>query len=464
VAAEAACDLAILGAGPGGTAAADHAAALGGRVCLIEQGPLGGVCLNVGCIPSKAMLHASDSFWRAGHGGTFGVSSGQVLVDGAAYMRHVADVVATCRTRLEQAIGSRKGIDLVRGRGRLLDSRTIRVESAGGTREVRARAVIVATGSRAARPPALPWDSGLLWTTDEATTALSLPPSLVVVGGGVIGSEMATVFAELGIPTTVVEMMDRLLPAMDEEAGKAVAESLAQRGATILTGRRVARVTAEGDAAAVELDDGRRLSAGRVLIAVGRKPNVEGIGLEAAGVSIEDGIIPVDDRCRTNVEGTYAIGDAAEKRQHAHLAERMGVVAADNALGGQLADDRTVVPIGIYTHPEVATVGAAQAEAKQRFGRVAVCRASYSHSSMALACDEQAGGVKVLADPDSGLVRGATWIGPHATDMIHELALAMRHGLTLEQIAQTIHAHPTFQEALGEAAGSWLRQRARRRG
>jgi dihydrolipoamide dehydrogenase len=463
-------DLVALGGGPGGGAAARQVARRGGRACIVEAGRLGGVCLNVGCIPTKAMLAASDLAWRMRSAGRFGIASVEPKVDGPAFMRRIAAVVAELAGRSEAAVQASKQIDLIRGRGRLVDAHTVAVDTPEGEKRVTARAVVIATGSSAARPGFLPWDSPRLMTTDEAVTASDLPASVIVMGGGVIGCEMATVYSELGIPTTVIEMLPGLLPGMDEEAGQAAIASLTERGAAILTGRKVLAMSAAGDGACLsgrqvvaKLDDGTEVRAAAALVAVGRKPNVENIGLEQVGVRVEGGIIPVDDRCRTNVEGVYAVGDVAERRQYAHLADRMGVVAAENIMCIDLADDRTVVPVGAYTHPEAASVGLTLAEAKQKHASARVFRYSYAHAGMALACGETHGQVKIVADAESGRIYGALWIGPHAIDMIQEFAVAMRHGLTMAQLYHTIHAHPTFQEAAMLAAEGWVAQSIRKR-
>ena len=465
-------DLVTIGGGPGGGAAARQVARRGGRACIVEASRLGGVCLNVGCIPTKAMLAASDLAWRMRSAGKFGIVPVEPKVNGPAFMRRVGAVVAELAGRAEAAVQAGKQIDLVRGRGRLVDAHTVAVDTPEGQRHISGRAVVIATGSSASRPGFLPWDSQCLMTTDEAVTASDLPASVIVMGGGVIGCEMATVYCELGIPTTVIEMLPGLLPGMDEEAGQAATASLTERGAAIITGRKVLEMSDAGDGdgacmsgrqVVAKLDDGTEVRAAAALVAVGRKPNVDGLGLEQVGIRIAGGIIPVDDRCRTNVEGVYAIGDVAERRQYAHLADRMGVVAAENVMGIDLIDDRTVVPVGAYTHPEAASVGLTLAEAKQKHASARVFRHSYAHSGMALASGETHGQVKIVADADSGRIYGALWIGPHAIDMIQELALAMRHGLTMAQLYHTIHAHPTFQEGAMLAAEGWVAQSIRKR-
>jgi dihydrolipoamide dehydrogenase len=414
-------------------------------------------------MPTKAMLAASGLCRQIGQCAEFGLSSSPPTVDPGAFMRRVGAVVATLREKADKSLTANKQITLVRGRGRLVDATTLAVQTPDGEVRVQAKALIIATGSRPTRPEFFPADSNCVITSDEATTAADLPESILIAGGGVIGCEFATIYSELDIKTYVVEMLDRLLPELDAEASAAVSTSLTDRGVEVLTARRVATVAADGAGASVELDDGRRIQVHRALVAIGRHANIADIGLEDVGVEVADGVITVDSRCRTNVENIYAVGDAAEARQYAHLADRMGLIAADNAMGHKLADDRTVVPVGAYTHPEIASVGLNHAQAKEQFGSVRVFRYSYKNSSMALVCGQADGQIKLLADAKSGKVYGALWIGPHATDMIAEIALAMRHGLTLEHIAQTIHPHPTFQEALASIAAAWSAQATRKR-
>ena len=456
-------DMVTIGSGPGGLAAARQVARRGGRACIVEAGPFGGICLHVGCIPTKAMLAASDLAWRMKNAEPFGIAPAEANVDGPAFMARVAGVVADLADRAVRAVEISMQIDLVRGRGRLRDPHTVAVETDDGEKRITARAVVIATGARPVRPGFLPWDSPRLMTTDEATAATDLPAGVIVMGGGVIGCEMATVYSELGIPTTVVEMMPNLLPGLDEDAAKVVAASLEERGVKIITGVKVLDMTDTGDELVVKTADGGEVHADAALIAVGRTPNTAELGLEDVGVRVEGGVIAVDDRCRTNVEGVYAVGDVAEPQQYAHLADRMGVVAAENIMGARLADDRTVVPVGAYTHPEVASVGRTLAQAKADHPKARAFRYRYAHAGMAMAAGETHGQVKVVADAETGRVLGALWIGPHAVDMIQEFALAMRHGLSLEQVYHTIHAHPTYQEAAMLAAEGWVSQAMRKR-
>lgn len=469
-------DVAVLGGGPGGYAAALRAALRGAKVCCIERGRLGGTCLNVGCIPTKAMLHASEWFHLARHAGALGFRGGEMTVDGRAFMARVTGTVDKLVTGLEGLVKARK-IDLIAGRGRLIGSRRIAVEigsrvsdpaAAAGQRPaarnagetpapqaIEAKAIILATGSRPARPGLFPWGRRV-FTTDEAAVADWLPASVIIVGGGVIGCEFATFYSELGIRTAVVEMLDELLKGFDADAVRAVNRSLKARGVEVVTGQKIVSMAAGAEGVRAVLADGRAIQAEASLVAVGRATNVEDIGLEAAGVKTRDGLVSVDERCRTNVEGIYAVGDVAVSLQYAHLATRMGLVAADNATGREASDDRTVVPIGVYTHPEIASVGLTEAKARAVCPQVRVAKFPYLASGMAQAYGQTEGLVKLMGDPAGGRLLGGLVIGQHATDVIQEITVAMRQGVTIERLAETIHPHPTFAEAVGDAAEAWM--------
>lgn len=447
-------DVAVLGSGPGGYAAALRASQRGARVVLVEAGHVGGTCLNSGCIPSKAMLHASEVCWESRCAGELGLAGAALTPDGPQFMSRIVKTVALLRKGVESLLAARK-VSLVRGRGRLTAPGSLLVQTPDGQTELRARSVILATGSRPVRPSLFPWSDPRVQTTDEATTAAELPANVLIVGGGIIGCEMACAHAELGIATTLVELESRILPTLEDDAAQVVARSLRRRGVNVIAGVGVAEASADDDGIACRLADGQQLRAARVIVVVGRRANLEDIGLEQAGVRVADGIVPVDESCRTNVPGVYAIGDLAEKRQYAHLAQRMGQVAADHAAGHVAGDDRSVVPVGLYTHPEVATVGLTQAQARAAGLDVRASVFPFQASGMARAHAQADGSVKLLATADGRLV-GATVIGPRATDIIQELALAMRTGQTVRDVARTIHAHPTFVEAIHEAAESWL--------
>jgi dihydrolipoamide dehydrogenase len=448
-------DVAVIGSGPGGYVAALRAAMRGAKTCCIEKDKLGGACLNVGCIPTKAMLYVSDTYYRLQHLDKLGISVGKPQIDAGVFLNRSAGIVKGLRDGVAFLL-KKRNVDVVTGRARLAGNKKILVETGNGTDEIEARNIIVATGSRPIRPDFLPWDSDRLMTTDEATTADALPGSVLILGGGVIGCEFAAIYSELGIPTTVVEMLDRVVPTLDKEISKAITAALKERNVNIITGTKIESVTGGERGITAKVGNGSAVEAEKLLVAAGRRANSENLGLEELGVQLENGVIKVDDRCLTNVEGIYAIGDVAELRQYAHLASRMGIIAADNAAGREVSDDRTIVPIGVYTHPEVACVGLSEEQAREKHKNIHIVRFNYSASGMARACDQTQGGVKLIADKELGAIYGAVVIGPHATDVIQEITLAMRNELTVEEIAHTIHPHPTFVEAIGEAAEGWL--------
>jgi len=447
-------DVVVLGAGPGGYVAALRAAMRGAKVCCIEEKYLGGTCLNVGCIPTKAMLHASRIYRQTLNAKQFGIYVSEPKIDEAAFMQRVGKVVKGLTGGVEFLLKKRK-VDVIYGRGKLTAKDTVAVETQDGTKEIKAKSIIIATGSRPAKPDFLPWDSDRLITTDEATTADSLPKSILVLGGGVIGCEFATVYSELGIETTVVEMLDSLVANLDTDIIKSVTNSLKKRKVNILTGTKLLSAEPQKNKVTAKLDNGKEITTGKILVAIGRNPNIENIGLEELNIQTENGIVKVDDNCRTNIDNIYAIGDVAETLQYAHLASKMGIVAADNATGHANSDDRKVVPTGIYTHPEAASVGLTEKQAKEICPDVKLSRFPYTASGLAQAYGETEGMVKLMADSKTGEILGAVVIGRHATDVIQEIAIAMRNELTIEEISKTIHPHPTFTEAVGEAAQAW---------
>ncbi|MCP4342015.1 MAG: dihydrolipoyl dehydrogenase [Desulfobulbaceae bacterium] len=448
-------DVAVLGSGPGGYVAALRAALRGAKVCIIEKNKIGGTCLNVGCIPTKAMLHSSELFWEISHAKDLGITVEAPKVDAATFTKRTAKVVSGLSNGVSFLLKKRK-VDIIEGRGTLTAPDTISIEGKKGTQEIKAKSIILATGSRPAKPGFLPWDCKDLMTTNQATTAKDLPESVLILGGGVIGCEFATVYAELGIPTTLVEMLDSLVANLDDDICSSITKSLKKRKVKVMTGTKLLSIEpAKTGGVVAKLENGKEVKAAKVLVAIGRTPNLEDIGLETLGIELQDGIVKVNDKCQTNIPNVYAIGDMAEKMQYAHLASRMGIIAADNATGHDESDDRTIVPSGIYTHPEVATVGISEQEAKESHPDAKIVKFPYAASGMAQAYGQTDGMVKIIAEPKYGSILGGVVIGPHATDIIQEFTLAMKNELTVEELAHTIHPHPTFAEAVGEAAEIW---------
>jgi len=447
-------DVVVIGSGPGGYVAALRAALRGAKTCCIEKGLLGGTCLNVGCIPTKALLHASEIFWQFSKLKQFGISIENPQIDTRELMKRTARVVSGLRKGVEFLL-KKRNIEVIAGHGRLISKDTLEVTGEKGAQKIQTKAIIIATGSRPPRPDYLPWESGRVITTDEACTNEELPKSILIRGGGVIGCEFATMYSELGIPTTVVKKYQTIASGIDHDIEKAVFSSLKRKKVNLIFGTSVVSATVGDNSITAHLEDGREIEVDKILLCSGRRLNVENLGLEELGIEMENGHIKVDDQCRTNIEGIYAIGDVAEYRQLAHLASRMGIVAADNAAGHPASDDRSVVPYGIFTHPEAATVGLTEQSAREKCPDLKVARFPYMASGKAQACGETQGMIKIMADEKSGQILGGVVIGPHATDVIQEITLALRHKITVEQLAHAIHPHPTFVEAVGEAAEAW---------
>ncbi len=449
-------DVVVLGAGPGGYVAALRAAVLGAKTCLIEKQHVGGTCLNVGCIPSKSLLHTSEIFSHMTHAADFGLSSGGTPTnDFEKIMERTRKMVGQLTGGVGQLLKARK-VETIMGTGKLLGGGLVEVtDKDGKAQTISADSIIIATGSAPARPKLFPFDGKHVVTTDETTRNGFLPEEVIIVGGGIIGCEFATVYSELGRKVTMIEMLDSLCPGLDKEISREVAKSLKKRGVEILTSSQITEMSVSGGTVTARIEGKGEVRAGMALIAVGRAPVTAGLGLEAAGVAMDGKLIKVDATCRTSAAGIYAIGDCACKLQFAHVASRTGLIAAENACGGRASDDLKVVVAGLYTHPEAATVGLSEASAKESGAEIKVAKFPYTASGMALAYGDTAGFVKLIAVAKTGEILGAVCIGQHATDVIHEVALAMKNELTIDEIAELIHAHPTFSEAVGEAAELW---------
>lgn len=450
-------DIAVLGAGPGGYVAALRAATLGARVCIIESTYIGGTCLNVGCIPSKALLHTSELFHQMTESEAMGIKCSNARLDYSQVMKRTRDIVGQLTGGVGQLLKARK-VDIVMGRGRLKSADSIEVTADDGkTQTIQAENIIIATGSRVVRPQAFPFDGKYVVTTNETTTSDFLPDDILIVGGGIIGCEFATIYSELGRKVTVVEMLPTLCSGLDKDIATQISRSLKKRGVNVMTGSKITSMKLDGETVVAEIEGKSAVKAGMALVAIGRAPVIDDIGLEAAGVELDGRIIKVDDRCRTNVRGIYAIGDCACRYQFAHIASRMGIVAAENGCGHQASDDLRVFPSAVYTHPGVGSCGLSESQAREQYGdELKVAKFPLTASGMARAFGDTQGVIKIMALAKTGEIVGAVCVGPHSTDVIHEIVLAMKHELTIDEIAETIHAHPTFSEAVGEAAELWL--------
>jgi len=445
----------VLGSGPGGYTAAFRAADLGRQVVLVERhAALGGVCLNVGCIPSKALLHVAEVMAAAEGLAEAGVAFGAPRLDLARLRAHKEAVVGKLTGGLAQ-MAKQRGVTVVTGTGRFSGPKRLAVDTADGPVAIGFEHAIVAAGSRGVSLPGLPADPRVL----DSTSALALadvPPRLLVVGGGVIGLEMATVYAALGSEVTVVELLDRLLPGPDPDLVRPLEKRIRGRWAGIHLATKLAAVAARADGLEVRFE-GERAPApacfDRVLVAVGRRPNGDRIGAEAAGLRVDaHGFVAVDERLRTNLPHVHAIGDVARAPLLAHKASHEGKAAAEAIAGLPAAFDTTVIPSVAYTDPEVAWVGLGEAEAKARGVEVDVARFPWQASGRALGIGRAEGLTKLVFARDTKRLVGAGIVGPHAGELISECALAIEMGADAEDVALTVHPHPTLSETVAFAA------------
>ena len=448
-------EIAVLGAGPGGYVAALRAAQLGAKVTVIEEGSLGGVCLNVGCIPTKTLLRSAEVFRTMQHAKNYGLRLvGTVEPDWPAILKRKERVVK----RLVGGVGvllRKAEVQVINGRGRLIGPNTLEVTTPNGLQRLEAKHIVIATGSR---PIQLPLPGMDLPGVIDSTAALALeelPERMLIIGGGVIGVEFADIFGAFGVQVTIVEMLDRLIPLMDAELSQTLERSLGRRRMKLHLSSRVTRLDAldSGLQATVAAEKGElALQADQVLVAVGRRPNIEDLGLEAAGVHVEKTGIPVDQRMQTNVPGIYAIGDVTGGLQLAHVASHGGEVAVENALGHSATLDLKTVPSCVYTDPEIASVGLTEEQAHEAGHEVQVGRFPLIANGKALTYGESSGFVKVISEARFGEVLGLHIVAPHASDLIHEGGLALALEATLDEITGTVHGHPTLGEAVREAA------------
>jgi dihydrolipoamide dehydrogenase len=443
----------VIGGGPGGYVAAIRAAQLGGDVTVVERDQLGGTCLNVGCIPTKALLHAAEYLEAGKQAATCGVTL-QASLDFEKTQEYKTGVVAQLVQGVTGLLKVNK-VALIKGEASFLSQNRLSVSAADGTvQEMEFDKAIIATGSSALTPPIPGLDLPVCLDSTGALALAAVPESMVVIGGGVIGVEMATAYAAFGTKITIVEMMDRILPLLDREMGGLVCDSLEAKAVTVMTSAKVLSVQEAGTGAEISVEyegSTQVLEAEKVLVAIGRRAETKALNLEGIGVATNRGCIVVDARQSTNVAGIYAIGDCTGGAMLAHVASQQGEVAAENALGHQSEYDGKTVPSCVYTDPELASVGLSEEQAKERGIDYVVGRFPLSANGKSLIVGS-AGLVKVIAGKKYGEILGMHIVGPRATDLIVEGALAIGLEATLDEIVATIHAHPTIGEALREAA------------
>ena len=451
------CRIVVLGSGPGGYTAAFRAADLGLDTVLVERyGNLGGVCLNVGCIPSKALLHAADVIEQAQHAGTFGVDFGKPKI-ALDRLRAYKDKVVGQLTKGLAGMATQRKVRVMAGNGRFVSPNELEVTgSDGGTQLVRFEQCIIAAGSQALKLPGFPWDDPRIMDSTDALELTDVPKRLLVVGGGIIGLEMATVYRALGAGVTVVELADQLMPGADRDLVRPLADRLKKQGVSVHLKTKV--VEAKAGRKAIEVTfDGENMPGAtqfdRVLVAVGRSPNGGKIAADRVGVNVtERGFIEVDRQMRTNVPHIFAIGDIVGQPMLAHKATHEGKLAAEVAAGEKKEWVARVIPSVAYTDPEIAWVGVTENEAKAKGLKVGVGKFPWAASGRAIGIDRTEGFTKLVFDEATHRILGAGIVGVHAGELIAEAALAIEMGAEVADIAHTIHPHPTLSESLAMAA------------
>ncbi|KUL26672.1 dihydrolipoyl dehydrogenase [Actinoplanes awajinensis] len=443
-------DLVVLGAGPGGYVAAIRAAQLGLSTAIVEDRFWGGVCLNVGCIPSKALLRNAELAHIFTHQAkTFGIDGSVTFDYGVAHQR--SRTVADGRVKGVHYLMKKNGITEIQGRGTFTGAHTLRV----GDRTVTFDNCILATGASTRLIPGTSVTSRVV-TYEEQILDPELPDSIIIVGAGAIGVEFAYVLRNYGVEVTIVEFLDRMLPLEDEDVSKELQRQYRKLGVDVRLGTRVEGIEERAESVRVTVSRNGKtevLEADKVLQAIGFQPNTQGYGLETTGVELTDrGAVAIDDRCRTNVPGIYAIGDVTAKLMLAHAAEAMGIVAAETIAGAEtMALDYRMIPRATYCQPQVASFGWTEAQAREEGFDVRVAKFPFTANGKAHGLGDATGFVKILSDGEHGELLGAHLIGPDVTELLPELTLAQQWDLTVTEVARNVHAHPTLGEAVKEA-------------
>jgi len=452
-------DLVVIGSGPGGYVCAIRAAQLGMKVAVVEKmKTLGGTCLNIGCIPSKALLYASEMFDEAAHGlAPLGVVISPPKLDLPAMMKH-KDVTVAANVNGVAYLFKKNKIDWVSGVGRIAAAGRVTVKGADGKEStLETKAIVIATGSDVARLPGVEIDEKTIVSSTGALSLPAPPKKLIVVGAGVIGLELGSVWRRVGSEVTVVEFLDRVLTGIDGEVAKLMQRTLEKQGFVFHLGHKLAKVETVGAGVKATIEpsaggEAKVIDADVVLVAVGRRPFTEGLGLEALGVKTERGQVVVDAHFATNVPGIYAIGDVIRGPMLAHKAEDEGVAVAELLAGQAGHVNYGVIPNVVYTNPEVASVGKSEEELKAEGVAYAIGKFPFTANGRARAMRHTEGFVKILADAATDRVLGGHIVGFGAGEMIHEIAVLMEFGGSAEDLARTCHAHPTMSEAVKEAA------------
>ena len=450
------CKLLVIGAGPGGYVCAIRAGQLGVDTVIVEMAKPGGTCLNIGCIPSKAIIHAADDFAKtvamAAGKNAMGIRTDNPVIDLAKTIAWKDGI--TGRLTLGVAgLLKKAGVKIVVGRGKFRDGKTVAVETETGEQVIRAENVVIATGSAPVELPMLPFGAKVISSTG-ALSLTEVPERLAVVGAGYIGLELGLAFAKLGAKVTIVEALDRILPLYDTQLTQPVAKRLAALGVEVLLGTKVKGLSSNGEALLAETGSGeeKRIAADKILVTVGRKPVTEGWGREELELDMDGRFLKVDEQCRTSMRGIYAVGDVTGEPMLAHRAMAQGEMVAEIVSGKRRSWDKRAIPAVCFTDPEIVSVGLSPDEAKAAGREIKVGQFPFSANGRAMTLSAEEGFVRVVARADNHLVLGIQGVGVGISELSAAFSLAIEMGARLEDIAGTIHAHPTQSEAFAEAA------------
>lgn len=451
-------DVVVIGGGTGGYVASIRASQLGLKVAVIEKGKIGGTCLHAGCIPSKALLRSAEVYAQTKNADKYGVVAPEVGLDFSKVQARKEEITDRLYKGVQHLMKKGK-IDVYDGKGSILQSKDVLVELNNDEDEIilSPRNILIATGSRPRTLPGLEVDEKYVMSSDEALKMEELPDSIIIVGGGVIGIEWASMLTDFGLQVTVIEYADRILPTEDQDVSKEIQRLMKKKGVKIVTGAKVLPETLEkGEGVSIKAEhNGKEMSfsADKLLVSVGRLPNTEGIGLENTAIVLDRVFIKTNEFYQTNEPNIYAIGDVIGGLQLAHVASHEGMIAIEHMAGeNPIPLDSTLVSKCIYSSPEVASVGLTEKEAKEKGYQVKIGKFSFRAIGKALVFGESDGFVKLVVEEESNKLLGAHMVGPHVTDMITEVGLARVLNATAMDIAHTIHPHPTLTEAIGEAA------------